>query len=230
VPAAILFDLVNGGDKDWGMEPPYRALGIAACEAAGPGFALGNAGAGLGAVAGSVKGGLGSASATLPGGAVVGALVAVNSFGSVFAPGSGTLWAAPYERDGEFAGQAGSGPLEPGADPRAGTKRDAARAGANTTIGIVATDVDLTQAEAQRLAIMAQDGLARAIRPVHTPVDGDTIFALATGARSLGDARALALAELGGLAADVMARAVARAVVEAESVAGIPAWRDRTGP
>jgi L-aminopeptidase/D-esterase-like protein len=230
VPAAILFDLANGGDKSWGLDPPYRRLGIEACEAAGIEFGLGNVGAGLGAVAGSLKGGLGSASATLPGGATVGALVAVNAFGSVIAPGSGAFWAAPYEQGAEFGGL-GPATLDPGADIWAGTKRDAGATapGANTTIGVVATDVALTPAEARRLAIMAQDGLARAIRPVHTPLDGDTLFALSTAARPLREPRPTVLAELGAVAADTVARAVARAVWAAETVGGIVSWRDRHG-
>jgi L-aminopeptidase/D-esterase-like protein len=228
VPAAILFDLANGGDKSWGLDPPYRRLGLEACEAAGIEFGLGNVGAGLGAVAGSLKGGLGSASATLPGGATIGALVAVNAFGSVIAPGSGAFRAAPYEQGAEFGGL-GPASLDPGADIWAGTKRDAGTPGANTTIGVVATDVALTPAEARRLAIMAQDGLARAIRPVHTPLDGDTLFALSTAEHPLREPRPTALAGLGAVAADTVARAVARAVWAAETIGDAVSWRDRHG-
>ena len=188
VPAANLFDLTNGGNKDWGDMPPYRALGLAACEAAGDSFDLGNAGAGLGALAGRYKGGLGSASATWNG-ATAGALIAVNPFGSPVIPGTSTLWAAPFEQAGEFGG---SGKLEVAltdetrsleADTKAALIRSAAEAGQNTTIGVVATDARLTPAEAKRIAIMAADGMARAIRPIHTPYDGDVLFVLSTGKR-----------------------------------------------
>lgn len=228
VPAAILFDLMNGGDKGWGEEPPYRALGRAACEAAAADFELGNAGAGLGAVAGRYKGGLGSASAVSESGLAVGALIAANPFGAVVAPGTDRFWAAPFEMDGEFGGR---GVPDAGGfaalDPLAGSKADASPGG-NTTIGVVATNADLTPADARRIAIMAQDGLARAIRPVHAPVDGDTIFVLATGACPLGkEARHVALSALGALAADCVARAVARGVYEARSLGTAVSFRDR---
>lgn len=229
VPAAILFDLANGGDKAWGEMPPYRDLGRAAIAAAGETFALGNAGAGLGARAGSLKGGTGSASVIGPGGVCVGALAAVNAFGSAVMPGSARLWAAPLEKNGEFGGQARVPAPEhlPG-DPYADTKLGASP-GMNTTIGVVATDADLTPAEARRLAIMAQDGYARAIRPIHTPFDGDVVFALATGSHALDPAlpRPSAVAMLGALAADAMARAVARGVVEAQSQGGVESYRAR---
>jgi len=228
VPAAILFDLANGGNKQWGEEPPYRALGKAACEAAAVDFALGNAGAGLGATAGKYKGGLGSASAVAESGLAVGALIAANPFGAVVAPGTDRFWAAPFEMDGEFGGR---GMVDAGGfaalDPLAGSKADALPGG-NTTIGVVATNADLTPADARRIAIMAQDGIARAIRPVHAPVDGDTIFVLATGACPLGhEARHVALSALGALAADCVARAIARAVYEAETLGAAISYRDR---
>ncbi|MEX1154755.1 P1 family peptidase [Parvibaculum sp.] len=230
VPAAILFDLANGGDKAWGETPPYGALGRAACEAAAGTFRLGNAGAGLGATAGQYKGGLGSASAVAANGFTVGALVAVNSFGAAVVPGTARFWAAPYEMDGEFGGlgwpdAAGLA----GLDPLAGTKA-AAQPGGNTAIGVVATNADLTPAECRRLAIMAQDGLARAIRPVHAPVDGDAIFTLATARLPLGPApRHMAVAALGAMAADCVARAVARALWEAETLGETRAFRDVHG-
>lgn len=231
VPAAILFDLANGGDKAWGEMPPYRDLGIAAIAAAGEDVALGNAGAGLGACAGSLKGGIGSASVTAPGGVMIGAVVAVNSFGSAVMPGSARLWAAPFELAGELGGQDRlplPSPLP--ADPYTDTKIDASP-GMNTTIGVIATDAELTPAEARRLAIMAQDGYARAIRPIHTPFDGDIVFALATGKRALAAEvpRASALAVLGALAADTMARAVARGVYGARGAGGVESYRDRFG-
>ncbi|MEQ8268432.1 MAG: P1 family peptidase [Parvibaculum sp.] len=231
VPAAILFDLANGGGKAWGEEPPYRMLGRAACENAGPDFRLGNAGAGLGATAGLYKGGLGSASAVAENGLIVAALMAANPFGAVVMPGSGCFWAAPYEMDGEFGGRGWPSPLPNFAtmDPMAGSKADMAP-GSNTSIGIVATNADLTPVEARRVAIMAQDGLARAVRPIHTPVDGDTIFVLATGTRPLGpEARYRAVAGLGALAADCVARAMARGVYEAETLGAATAWRARHG-
>ncbi|AWK87861.1 P1 family peptidase [Azospirillum thermophilum] len=227
VPAAVLFDLLNGGDKEWGETPPYRALAAAACDAAGPAFALGNAGAGLGAKAGDIKGGLGSASAVMPDGLQVGALIAVNPVGSAVMPGRDTLWAWAWEQDGEMGGQtppAGPVPLDPVLP-----FLDAAVPGANTTIGVVATNAVLTKAEALRLATMAHDGMGRAIRPAHTPFDGDTLFGLATGTQALpdGPARAVALARLGALAADCVARAIGRGVYEAESLGPWPSYRAR---
>jgi L-aminopeptidase/D-esterase-like protein len=219
VPAAVLFDLTNGGDKAWGETPPYRQLGIAACEAAGVDFALGNAGAGMGAIAGTLKGGLGSVSAVYDG-VTIGALAAVNSFGAVIVPGSDVLWAAPYAVGEEFP----SPPL-PRVDATlalsTGTKADlasgAANSGQNTTLCAIATDAKLTPAQAQRLAIMAADGMARAIRPIHTPFDGDVTFALATGASGIAP-DTIGLSALGTIAADCTARAIGRAVWQAESI------------
>ena len=226
VPAAILYDLAGGGDKAWGMDPPYRALGITAVEAADLDFALGSVGAGAGAMAGGLKGGVGSASAVTGDGFSVGALAAVNSFGSVVAPGGRAFWAAPYEVDGEFGGVP-LGAAKAGGEDWGLAKRDP-QVGANTTIACVATDAILTPAQARRLAIMAQDGLARAIRPVHAPYDGDVVFVLATGRRPLGDDPIFALTRLGSLAADCLARAVARGVYEATALPGTAArcWRD----
>ncbi|HET8727196.1 MAG TPA: P1 family peptidase [Alphaproteobacteria bacterium] len=227
VPAAILFDLLNGGDKDWGEEPPYRRLGGEACAAAGTDFALGNAGAGLGAKAGALKGGLGSTSAIDPvTGATIGALVAANPVGAVVMPGQATFWAWALEQADELGGQPlPSGPVGP-SDPEMSTALDNAGVpGANTTIAVVATDAALTKAEARRIAIMAQDGFARAIRPAHTPFDGDTVFALATGGVPVDGDRPRALARLGAIAADTVARAVARGVFEAESLGDRPGYR-----
>jgi len=234
VSAANLFDVTNGGNKDWGDPPPYRALGIKACEAAGSDFALGNAGAGMGALAGRYKGGLGSAS-DVWNGVTVGALVAVNSFGSPVVPGTDVLWAAPFEKHREFGGTGdlkftvdeASQSLE--ADTKTALMRSAADTGQNTTIGVIATDAKITPAEARRIAIMATDGMARALRPVHTPFDGDIVFVLATGAVELCDARPMALAMIGALAADVMARAIGRSVWEAETVGGWHSYRDIHG-
>lgn len=231
VPAAILFDLTNGGDKNWGETPPYRALGLAAAEAAGPDFALGNAGAGLGARAGAYKGGLGSASFITSHGFEVGALAAVNTFGSPVMPGTGTLWAWAEERNGELGGQ--RPPKTPARvafppDTKLG-QPGAAGPGGNTTIGVVAVNAQLTPSEARRLAVMAQDGYARALNPVHTPFDGDAVFVLATGRLPLPEPRALSLMALGTLAATCMVRAVARGVFEAQSLGDSPSYREVFG-
>ncbi len=229
IPAAILFDLTNGGDKDWGDEPPYDRLGAEALSNVATGaFSLGNVGAGFGASAGSVKGGLGSASAVTDNGLQVAALAAVNSFGSPIIPGTECFWAWPFERDGEFGGRRpGDQAIEQ--DVYADTKAAAATK-QNTTIGVVATNAILTPAEARRVAIMAQDGLARAIRPAHTMLDGDTVFMLATGKRALDGPAALSVSQLGALAADCMARAIARGVYEAETIFSLESYKERIKP
>ncbi len=226
VPAAILYDLANGGAKDWGLEPPYRRLGVEAAKAAAGDFVLGSAGAGYGALAGALKGGIGSASIVTPDAITVGAIVAVNAFGSVTAPGGRTFWATPYELDGEFGGL-GSAGLSAAPDSWGLAKVDPAPR-ANTTIACVAVDLALTPAQARRVAIMAQDGLARAIRPAHAPFDGDVVFALSVGERPLPEPAAFTLARVGALAADCLARAVARGVFEARPwpEGGPPCWRD----
>ena len=228
VPAAILFDMANGGEKGWGEAPPHRALGRQAVDAAALDFTLGTAGAGYGAMAGGLKGGTGSASAVTAEGYTVGALVAVNSWGSVIAPGGRSFWAAPYELADEFGGL-GSAGLRAGPDEWGSAKRPAEAR--NTTIACVATDAVLTPAQARRFAVMAQDGLARAIRPIHAPFDGDVVFALSTGRRPLAEPDNYTLARLGALAADTLARAVARGVFEAEPWADayVPCWRDLEG-
>ncbi len=224
VPSAILFDLANGGDKAWGPTPPYDALGRKALAAAGPDFALGNAGAGLGARSGTVKGGLGSASAVTAEGWQVGALVAVNSFGSTLMPGTNRFWAWPWEMGEEFGGL---GPPPPGWRGEAEMPlplNSALDPIANTTIAVVAVNAAIDKGQAQRLAIMAQDGLARSIRPIHTPFDGDTVFVLGTGKVPIQGPGMLA--RFGHLAADVLARAVARGVHAAEALGDRPGWRD----
>ena len=228
VPAAILFDMANGGDKAWGETPPHRELGRAAVAAAAEEFRLGTAGAGYGAMAGALKGGVGSASIVTADGYTVGALVAVNCWGSAVAPGGRTFWAAPYEIGSEFGGLGAAGLAGPPDDWGLAKAPGALR---NTTIACVATDAALTPAQARRLAVMAQDGLSRAIRPVHAPFDGDVVFALATGARPLAEPANYLLARLGALAADCLARAVARGVYEATPWPGtdIGCWRDLPG-
>jgi L-aminopeptidase/D-esterase-like protein len=239
VPTAVLFDLLNGGDKQWGGAPPYAGLGHSALKAVGRSFALGNAGAGLGAKAGLLKGGLGSVSMVAGDGLQIGALIAVNPRGSVVIPGQASFWAWPFEQENELGGQpVPRSPVSLDTDPIAAGGEDAARVGANTTIGAVATNAVLTKTEALRVAIMAQDGYARAIRPVHTPFDGDMVFALATGTWQPADAEAMApgsraraelISRIGTLAADCVARAVARGVYEATGLGRFPAYRDLHG-
>jgi len=226
VPSAILFDLANGGDKDWSRGLPYQRLARAACEAAGTDFALGTAGAGFGAKAGPLKGGLGSASAVDDDGLQVGALVAVNARGGTTVGDQPQFWAWPWELGEEFGGlpppRRGPGLAAPPAAP--------ARLGENTTLAVVATNAVLNKAEAQRIAIMAQDGLARAIRPLHTPFDGDSVFALSTLALPIAGDRAALTERIGTLAADCLARAVARGIFLARGLPGMqPSWRDRFG-
>jgi L-aminopeptidase/D-esterase-like protein len=230
VPAAILFDLFGGGDKAWGRYPPYRELGYAAAAAAaaaGLDFGLGSVGAGTGATTATCKGGIGSASAQSPHGHTVAALVAANAAGNVLVGRGPWFWAAPFEVDGEFGGRGFPVQLPPEAlDP---LTKGSART--NTTLAIVATDAALTKAQAKRLAIMAQSGLSRAIYPVHTPLDGDVVFAVSTGRRALGDPLPM-MVSLGALAANVVARAIARGVYEAAALpfaGGMKSWQDQFG-
>ena len=226
VPSAILFDLMNGGDKAWGDGAPYRRLGRAALASAGKTFDLGLTGAGTGAIAGRVKGGLGSASAIWSGN-TVGALVAVNSVGSCFNGQTGLPWSIESAIGDEMGPNRKVSKFPP---ELAMTKLDGmAQLGTNTTIAVVATDARLSKAEAKRLAIMAGNGLAIAIRPLHTPFDGDTVFAAATGHRDIETPRALAVARLGEIAALTLARAVGRALWEAESAGSAKSWRELVG-
>ena len=215
VPSAILYDLANGGNKAWGETPPYSALGKAAlANASSDAVELGRAGAGFGAMAGSHPGGTGSASIVTDGGLSIGALVCVNAFGSVTLPGQPDVyWSWPWEIGGEFGSARPDVSLATEPEDWGAAKFNPG-ARENTTIAVIATNAALTQPQARRLAIMAQDGLARAIRPVHTPFDGDVVFALST-AGAPPPADELALARLGSLAADCLARAVARGVHEA---------------
>ncbi|MCJ2013253.1 P1 family peptidase [Methylobacterium sp. J-076] len=237
VPAAILFDLLNGGDKEWGADPPYRALGRRAAEAAGPDFALGSVGAGTGARTATLKGGVGSASAPVPGTAFrIAALVAVNAFGSAVVGEGPHFWAAPFEVADEFGGL--GPPARVPEEAHAFPARIAA--GSATTLAVVATDATLTKAQCRRLAVAAQDGLARALVPAHTPLDGDLVFAAATGALPLADPVG-DVARLGHAAARVLARAIAIGVFAATGLPGVapsppgaleglpPAWRDLFG-
>ncbi|HZK90060.1 MAG TPA: P1 family peptidase [Stellaceae bacterium] len=225
VPAAILFDLNFPTRRHWIGEPPHRELGRKATAAAGKEFALGNAGAGLGAKAGSLKGGVGSASLRLADGAVVGALVAVNSCGSAVRPDCGRFWAAELALMGEIPPQ----PVIPEEtlDLEDFTGCGAPLAGANTTIAVVATDAPLDKDACRRFAMMAQDGLSRAIRPAHTPFDGDTVFALSTGKGAA--VTPDRLARLGNAAADCLSRAIMRALAAAEPLGGFPSWQQKWG-
>ena len=227
VPAAVLFDLLAAGDKNWGRFPPYRELGYTAAASAAQDFALGSVGAGTGATTVSYKGGVGSASAQTPDGHTVGALAAVNAVGSVTIDRGPWFWAAPFERDGEFGGRGLPAPFPPGALEL----RTKGTPQASTTLVVVATDAILTKAQAKRLAVMAQSGLSRAIYPVHTPLDGDVMFAASTGRRGLSDPH-LGLAGLGALAANVVARAIARGVFAATTLplpGAMAAWQDEFG-
>ncbi|MDP3673917.1 MAG: P1 family peptidase [Novosphingobium sp.] len=230
VPGAICFDLLNGGDKAWGRFPPYRDLGYAAAVAAAEDFALGSVGAGLGATTANFKGGIGSASAATAGGIKVAALAVVNAVGSVTVGDGPWFWAAPFETGGELGGRG----LPPSFTSdmlrmriKGGT---AATSMENTTLAVVVTDAALTKPQAKRLAMMAQTGFARAIYPVHAPLDGDVVFAASTGEKPIDPLAGLT--ELGMVAANVTARAIARGVHEATALpfpGALPAWKDRFG-
>lgn len=227
VPGAILFDLLNGGDKNWGRYPPYREFGYDAAKNAGADCALGSVGAGLGATTATLKGGVGSASAQTRDGVIIGALVVVNAVGTVVVGNGPHFWAAPFEQSDEFGGR--GLPARFSDDDLAIRAKGGPRE--NTTIAVIATDAILTKAQCNRLAVMAHDGFARAIYPVHTPLDGDVIFSAATGAKPLADPH-YGLAELGMAAGNVMARAIARGVFEAAALpfaGALPSWKDRHG-
>jgi L-aminopeptidase/D-esterase-like protein len=224
VPAAILFDLMNGGDKDWKTNP-YIALGTTALNGASEDFELGTVGAGTGATTAGLIGGLGSASIILPSGHTVGTLVAVNALGSATVGDTPHFWAAPWEINGEF-GDIGPAPGYDATRPPA-TKMSSTK---NTTIAIVATDAALTQAQLKRMATAAHDGMARALYPSHTPLDGDLVFAVSTGARALSDPLSEQL-QLGNQAATCLARAIARGVHAARGTDSdlFPSWSDKFG-
>ncbi len=235
VPSAVLFDNANGGNKDWGMTPPFRALGIAACEAAGQELSPskiheGKIGAGYGATAGLYAGGLGHAYEVVEGetvesetvnGITVGAVMAANPVGSPYMPNSDVPWAWPYEQG--KGGREEFGGKRPAADYQFSLPKDTKleflkAAGASTIIGAVIINAPLSQKQLKRLAVMAQDGIALAVQPSHTPLDGDTIFALSTcaddGPKS-GEISPIHLAELGAAAARCTARAVMRGIYKA---------------
>jgi L-aminopeptidase/D-esterase-like protein len=224
VPGAVIFDLDVGA---WSHRPTAE-FGYAACEAASADVAVGTVGAGVGACAGVLKGGVGTASTTLPSGVTVGALVAVNSAGNVVDQATGLPWLS-YLAD-EL------GLTAPPAEQLAAlAELESPLSSLNTAVAVVATDAALSPAACQQVASTAHDGLARSIRPAHTPVDGDMVFALATGAvevpppadtpAAFSPETALVTA-VGAAAADCLARAVLVGVIAAESVAGIPTYRD----
>lgn len=223
-PQAICFDLMNGGDKDWGRFPPYRDLAYAACQSASVDFSLGTVGAGYGATTADLKGGLGSASVVTSSGATVAALVVVNAIGSAAIGGGPHFWAAPWEIGDEFGGL--GMPAKP--STRLRWKGDGQTA---TTIGMVATDATLTKVQARRLAIAASGGLSKGLRLAHAIFDGDTVFGVSTAKRPMGDP-AREFIEICALASDCLARAIARGVHAATALpyAGtVPAWKDRFG-
>lgn len=224
VPSAIIFDLLNEGDKSWQDERLYSDLANAAADAADGAFQLGTRGVGTGASAGNLKGGLGSASTKAQNGATVGALVVVNSFGQTVMPGSARFWAADLERNGEFGG-----PRDAPALPVETTFPEfAAEPGGNTTLAVIATDMALTKAQARRVAMIAQDGLSRAIHPVHTPFDGDVVFCLSTGKIPPTDP-SVDTTILGMAAVETLARAVARGVYEATPLGPNKTYREIHG-
>jgi len=230
VPGAIIFDLLNGGDKAWGRFAPYRELGHAAATAASTDFAIGSVGAGLGATTANFKGGLGSASAATQEGVAVAALAVVNAAGTVTVGDGPWFWAAPFEVDGEYGGRG----LPPSFTSQMLAMRlkggAAATAVENTTLAVVVTDAILTKPQAKRLAMIAQTGFARAIYPVHAPLDGDVVFAAATCEKPIDPL--VGLTELGLVAANVVARAIARGVYAATALpfpGALPAWKDRFG-
>lgn len=230
VPGAICFDLLNGGNKAWGRFPPYRDLGFAAAAAADDDFPLGSVGAGMGANTANLKGGVGSASAKTSSGVSVAALAVVNAVGSVTVGDGPWFWAAPFEVDGEYGGRG----MPPSFTPdmldlrlKGGRTPSAAE---NTTLVLVVTNAVLTKSQAKRLAMIAQTGMARAIYPVHAPLDGDVVFAAATGEKPIDPL--FELTEIGMVAANTVSRAIARGVYAATALpfpGAQPAWKDQFG-
>lgn len=228
VSQAVCFDLRNGGDKNWGRYPPYRELGYAAAQVAGPGaFALGTAGAGFGANTVNFKGGLGSASAVTSTGLRVAALVVVNALSSAVIGEGPHFWAAPYEIGAEFGGLGWPAAFT----PEMAALRWKGQGQPATTLAVVATDAALDKAACHRLAIAAHDGLAKGLRFAHAPMDGDVVFAAALGGAPQAEHRAQ-LTEIGALAGDCVARAIARGVYEATALpfaGALPSWREKFG-
>ncbi len=227
VPGAILFDLLSGGDKNWERYPPYRELGYEAAKNAGPVSRLEALARGLAPQPPTSRAVSVRQARSTRSGITVGALAAANAAGSMTIGDTPHFWAAPFEQDAEFGGRGWPASLP--ADALA--FRSKGYLGENTTLAVIATDAKLTKAQAKRVAVMAQSGLSRAIHPVHTPLDGDVVFAAGMGTRPLPDP-VFALSELGSLAAHVLARAIARGVYEAKALSypgAVPSWRDRFG-
>lgn len=220
VPAAIIFDLSNGGNKDWGKFSPYRELGYQAIRNAAPDFYIGSHGCGTGALVGGpgtgLKGGLGSASTVLPNGISIGALIAVNSLGAATVGNSRNFWAAPFEIGDEFGGLGWANVSSEESREIRIKFRDNISLGTNTVIGIIATDAKLSKAQCKKLAISAHDGIARAIWPAHTQFDGDLLFGLATGTSQIVPDLEEQL-DLGAIAASTVSRAIARGIFAATS-------------
>jgi L-aminopeptidase/D-esterase-like protein len=225
-----VFDLLNGGDKGWGRFSPYRDLGYAAAAQCRTDFALGSVGAGLGATTANLKGGLGSASAVASDGIKVAALAVVNAVGSITIGDGPWFWAAPFEIGGEYGGRGWPVSFTPDMLKLRMKGGPAASITENTTLAVLVTDAALTKPQAKRLAMIAQTGFARAIYPVHAPLDGDVVFAAATGQKQIDPLAGLT--ELGMVAANVVARAIARGVYEATALpfeGAQPSWKDRFG-
>lgn len=225
VPGAILFDLLNGGNKQWGRRPPYWDLGLKAAQCAALDFRLGTAGAGFGALTANLKGGLGSASCKSSGGYTIGALVAVNALGQATIGDSPHFWASIYEKSAEFGGV----PPYSNLPENALAIRLKGLEPQNTTLAIIATDAPLTKAQAKRLAVQAHDGMAQAIRPAHAALDGDVVFAASTTQHQR-QPDLYDLSEIAALAADCLARAIARGVFEAAALPfkdARPSYKDR---
>lgn len=229
VPGAILFDLINGGTKDWGRFSPYRELGFSSVDAATQDFDIGSFGAGTGALVGGInkgmKGGLGSASTIMPNGITIGALVAVNAMGSPTVGESANFWAAPFEFKNEFGGLGQADVASSESSAIRIKFRDSLASQQNTTIGIIATDAQLSKSEAKRFAIAAHDGLARAVWPAHTPIDGDLVFSIATGSAGPLDGLDDSII-FSAIAASTMSRAIARGIYNATETDNdlFPTW------
>ena len=227
VPSAILADLFNGGDDQW-EENPYGNLGKLAFNSISNSFEIGTIGAGYGATTSNLKGGLGSASIVLDNGAIVGALVAVNPSGSVVTDGSNSFWATPFEIGDEFGGKEFIPPKNIFTEYHRGddATKDAFSID-NTTIAIVATDLELSKVELKRISVAAHDGMSRAILPSHTPYDGDLIFAASTGRKKI-KIEPSDIYNIGNAAAICLSRAIARGVYEAKSEKNdlLPTWQD----
>ena len=217
VPQAIIFDMLNGGDKDWGTIPPYQDLAFEACENTTEQFDLGTIGAGYGATTYDLKGGLGSASLITDDGFQIGALVAVNAAGKTTIGDTKHFWASSFEIGNEFGGHGRPTNIT----PEQQIPHLKGSPGQNTTIAIIATNATLTPSQASRFAIMAQTGMAQAIYPCHTPLDGDVVFALSTAKKELKDP-IYDLATLGTYAANTLARAIARGVYKASTYSELP--------